>query len=153
MICGTAVTSQLLHDRYQVSAPTTQSFLNYLLLALVYCIVLCCRRNHDDNFYHIFLSRWWKYILVALVDVEANYLVVKAYQYTTLTSVQVGNKKSVWPRIFCFNRQTDEINRIALLKQNTVFETGKIIHTKINKIVLCSWSTFTNKTFEVILLI
>jgi len=29
------------------------------------------------------------YILVSVVDVEANYLVVKAYQYTTVTSVQV----------------------------------------------------------------
>ena len=29
---------------------------------------------------------WWKYLLCALVDVEGNYLVVKAYQYTTITS-------------------------------------------------------------------
>jgi len=29
------------------------------------------------------------YVLVSVVDVEANYLVVKAYQYTTVTSVQV----------------------------------------------------------------
>lgn len=28
--------------------------------------------------------------MLGLVDVEANYAVVKAYQYTTLTSVQVG---------------------------------------------------------------
>ncbi|XP_038047371.1 solute carrier family 35 member F2-like [Patiria miniata] len=89
LICGTAITSQLLHDRYAVSAPTAQSFLNYLLLAIVYCIALCCRKDRQDNFYHVFLSRWWQYILVALVDVEANYLVVKAYQFTTLTSVQL----------------------------------------------------------------
>jgi hypothetical protein len=30
---------------------------------------------------------WWKYALLALVDVEANYLVVRAYQYTTIESV------------------------------------------------------------------
>ncbi|XP_022089851.1 solute carrier family 35 member F2-like [Acanthaster planci] len=89
LICGTAITSQLLHDRFKVSAPTAQSFLNYLCLGLVYCVILCCRRDRPDNFYHVFLSRWWKYLLVALVDVEANYLVVKAYQYTTLTSVQL----------------------------------------------------------------
>lgn len=28
--------------------------------------------------------------MLGLVDVEANYAVVKAYQYTTITSVQVG---------------------------------------------------------------
>jgi solute carrier family 35 protein F1/2 len=37
----------------------------------------------------ILKKRWWKYLLLGLVDVEANYTVVKAYQYTTLTSIQV----------------------------------------------------------------
>lgn len=32
---------------------------------------------------------WWRYALLALVDVEANYLVVTAYQYTTITSVML----------------------------------------------------------------
>ncbi|PIK50230.1 putative solute carrier family 35 member F2-like [Apostichopus japonicus] len=35
------------------------------------------------------MTRGWKYLIVALIDVEANYLVVKAYQYTTLTSIQM----------------------------------------------------------------
>ncbi|XP_063954526.1 solute carrier family 35 member F2-like [Lytechinus pictus] len=89
LICGTGVTSQLLNDSHGINAPTTQSFANYLLLALVYCTLLCLRKTREKNFYHIFTKRWWKYILIALVDVEANYLVVKAYQYTTLTSVQL----------------------------------------------------------------
>lgn len=29
-------------------------------------------------------------MILGLIDIEANYLVIKAYQYTTLTSVQVG---------------------------------------------------------------
>lgn len=29
-------------------------------------------------------------MLLGLVDVEANYTVVKAYQYTTITSIQVS---------------------------------------------------------------
>lgn len=36
--------------------------------------------------------KWWKYTLLGLADVEANYLIVRAYQYTTLTSVQVGGR-------------------------------------------------------------
>jgi len=32
---------------------------------------------------------WWKYALVAFADVEGNYLVVRAYQYTSITSVQL----------------------------------------------------------------
>ena len=43
----------------------------------------------DGNILQILKRRWWKYLLLGLVDVEANYTVVKAYQYTTLTSVQV----------------------------------------------------------------
>ena len=38
-------------------------------------------------------ERWnmkpWKYIFFAFADVEANFLVVKAYQYTTITSVML----------------------------------------------------------------
>jgi solute carrier family 35 protein F1/2 len=37
----------------------------------------------------IFRSWGWRYFLIAVIDVEANYLVVKAYAYTTVTSVQV----------------------------------------------------------------
>lgn len=89
LICGTAVTSQLLNDQHGIAAPTTQSFANYLLLTIVYCGILCFRKDRD-NFYHILMTRGWKYLIVALIDVEANYLVVKAYQYTTLTSIQVN---------------------------------------------------------------
>ena len=32
---------------------------------------------------------WWKYFILALADVEGNFLLVKAYQYTTITSVQL----------------------------------------------------------------
>ncbi|GAB2272655.1 hypothetical protein Dimus_007480 [Dionaea muscipula] len=66
--------------RRGVNAPTSQSFANYVLLALVYGSVVLYRRKPLK-------ARWYYYILLGLVDVEANYLVVKAYQYTSLTSV------------------------------------------------------------------
>nr|GEV06913.1 solute carrier family 35 member F1-like [Tanacetum cinerariifolium] len=34
-------------------------------------------------------AKWYYYLLLGLIDVEANYLVVKAYQYTSLTSVML----------------------------------------------------------------
>jgi len=34
-------------------------------------------------------TRWWKYLLVALADVEANYLIIKAYSLTIITTIQV----------------------------------------------------------------
>lgn len=69
-------------------ASSAQSFLNYFLLTVVYTTWLACRRG-DQNIVSILRSRGWKYLLLAAVDVEANYLVVKAYHYTTVTSVQV----------------------------------------------------------------
>uniref|UniRef100_A0A9L0TBD2 Solute carrier family 35 member F2 n=1 Tax=Equus caballus TaxID=9796 RepID=A0A9L0TBD2_HORSE len=43
----------------------------------------------SGNLLYILKRKWWKYILLGLADVEANYLIVRAYQYTTLTSVQL----------------------------------------------------------------
>lgn len=34
-------------------------------------------------------------MILGLIDIEANYLVIKAYQYTTLTSVQVSLLSSI----------------------------------------------------------
>lgn len=34
-------------------------------------------------------KNWWKYVLLALVGVEGNYLMVMSQQYTSLTSMQV----------------------------------------------------------------
>ncbi|CAJ1063381.1 solute carrier family 35 member F2 [Xyrichtys novacula] len=87
LICGTAVSSQYLAD-YKVETPMLQSFLNYVLLLIVYTTILCIRKG-DRNIIEILKTKWWKYLLMGLADVEANYAVVKAYQFTTLTSIQL----------------------------------------------------------------
>uniref|UniRef100_A0A672L804 Solute carrier family 35 member F2 n=1 Tax=Sinocyclocheilus grahami TaxID=75366 RepID=A0A672L804_SINGR len=83
LICGTAVTCQYLANA-GVETPMLQSFLNYTLLLLTYTLVLAFRRG-ENNIVRILKTKWWKYFLMALTDVEANYTVVKAYQFTTLT--------------------------------------------------------------------
>ncbi|TDH15356.1 hypothetical protein EPR50_G00030760 [Perca flavescens] len=88
LICGTAITSQYLATSFHVNTPMLQSFLNYALLCVTYTPMLLCRTG-DGNILQILKRRWWKYLLLGLVDVEANYAVVKAYQYTTLTSIQL----------------------------------------------------------------
>ncbi|KAK3523938.1 hypothetical protein QTP70_016748 [Hemibagrus guttatus] len=87
LICGTAVTSQYLAEA-QVDTPMLQSFLNYMLLLLTYTTTLSVRRG-DESIFKILKEKWWKYLLMALTDVEANYAVVTAYQFTTLTSIQL----------------------------------------------------------------
>ncbi|KAF7697047.1 solute carrier family 35 member F2 [Silurus meridionalis] len=87
LICGTAVTSQYLAEA-RVETPMLQSFLNYTLLFLTYTTTLSFRKGNESIF-QILKSKWWKYLLMALTDVEANYTVVLAYQFTTLTSIQL----------------------------------------------------------------
>ncbi|XP_038617948.1 solute carrier family 35 member F2 [Tachyglossus aculeatus] len=87
-ICGTAVTSQYLADKYKVNTPMLQSFINYCLMFLIYTSMLAFRTG-NGSLWLILKRKWWKYILLGLADVEANYLIVRAYQYTTLTSVQL----------------------------------------------------------------
>ncbi|KAF5183621.1 Solute carrier family 35 member f2 [Thalictrum thalictroides] len=75
----TSFTSSLLSN-LGVNTPLTQSFFTYLSLALVYTPILLSQRQK-------LLVPWYWYALVGFVDVEANYLVVKAYQYSSITSV------------------------------------------------------------------
>jgi solute carrier family 35 protein F1/2 len=68
--------------RRGINIPTSQSFLNYVLLAIVYGIIVIRRKKWLK-------MPWYYYLLLGIIDVEANYLVVKAYQYTSLTSVML----------------------------------------------------------------
>uniref|UniRef100_A0A8C1T4N1 Info solute carrier family 35 member F2, like n=1 Tax=Cyprinus carpio TaxID=7962 RepID=A0A8C1T4N1_CYPCA len=88
LISGTAVTSQYLASVFYLNTPMLQSFINCTLLGITYTVALIFRRG-DGNILHILKTKWWKYLLLGLTDVEANYAVVKAYQYTTLTSIQL----------------------------------------------------------------
>ncbi|XP_014512137.1 solute carrier family 35 member F1 [Vigna radiata var. radiata] len=81
LITSTGFTSSELAKK-GINAPTSQSFLNYVFLAIVYGSIVLYRRE-------ALKAKWYYYILLGLVDVEANFLVVKAYQYTSLTSVML----------------------------------------------------------------
>ncbi|XP_010869126.2 solute carrier family 35 member F2 [Esox lucius] len=87
LICGTAVCCQYLAEA-GVETPMLQSFLNYVLLLLTYTASLSLQKD-DRNMFQILKTKWWRYLLMGLTDVEANYAVVKAYQFTTLTSIQL----------------------------------------------------------------
>uniref|UniRef100_A0A0D9WH35 Uncharacterized protein n=1 Tax=Leersia perrieri TaxID=77586 RepID=A0A0D9WH35_9ORYZ len=63
-----------------VDAPLTQSFFAYFLLTLVYVPILLHRRQKLK-------IPWYWYLALAFIDVQGNYLVVKAYQYSYITSV------------------------------------------------------------------
>ncbi|XP_010413715.1 PREDICTED: solute carrier family 35 member F1-like isoform X5 [Camelina sativa] len=56
--------------------------MGYLSLAIVYGGIMLYQRPTIK-------AKWYNYLLLAFVDVEANFLVVKAYQYTSMTSVML----------------------------------------------------------------
>lgn len=101
-ITGTGVTAQLLSANYDVNVPTSQSFLNYALLAVVFLPALAISHG-DARLFDAVRARWWKYALLAAVDVEANFLVVLAYQYTTISSVQlIDGSAVIWVAIMSY---------------------------------------------------
>ncbi|XP_062117569.1 uncharacterized protein LOC133831326 [Humulus lupulus] len=65
-----------------VDAPLTQSLFVYLSLGLVYGSILLYRRQG-------LRVSWYWYFLLGLVDVQGNYFVNKAYQFSSITSVQL----------------------------------------------------------------
>lgn len=65
LLTGTGITSQALANR-NVHIPTTQSLLNYFLLA-----TLWFWRGRAP-----LKAAWWKYLLIAVADVEGNFLMV-----------------------------------------------------------------------------
>ncbi|KAK4749930.1 hypothetical protein SAY87_027379 [Trapa incisa] len=74
-----SLTSSLIAD-LGVNAPLTQMFFPYALLTLFYGSIFVCRGRK-------LLVPWYWYLLLGFIDVEGNYLVNEAYQFTSLTSV------------------------------------------------------------------
>lgn len=86
LLSSTGVFSQLLEQNYGIDTPTTQVFFMYFLLAMTFTPYLAAFRQ---DFEKTLQAHGWKYGLLALLDVEGNYCFVLAYQYTSLTSIQV----------------------------------------------------------------
>jgi len=87
-ITSTSVISTKLSVDYMVSIPTTQTFLNYVFLSLVYVSIII-KKQSLSGFFEIIKKRGIYYFFLALCDVEGNYFVVKAYNYTTLLSAML----------------------------------------------------------------
>lgn len=65
-----------------VNAPFTLGFCSYLSITLVFGSVFLYRRQKPQ-------ISWYWYILLAFVDVQGTFLVNKAYQFSSITSVTI----------------------------------------------------------------
>lgn len=99
-----------------INAPTTQSFFNYVLLAVT-CGAVHLRqasaaaradtavhgdlsllnqgRSSRSSGLQLLNNPWWVYLGLAVLDVEGNYLVTRAYQYTSITSVTLLDSTTI----------------------------------------------------------
>ncbi|ORX47701.1 DUF914-domain-containing protein [Hesseltinella vesiculosa] len=87
-ITGTNVTTTELANKYNVNAPTMQTFLVYACLAIVYNAYAIYKRGIKG-----WLLQFWRrgiyYFILGFVDVEGNYFVVKSFQYTSMLSAML----------------------------------------------------------------
>jgi len=86
-IAGTAISSTYLAQSYSIDVPTLQSVLSYALLAFVYIPYYAIKG--PLSLPDVIKETWWKYAALGFVEAEANYCIVKAYQFTSVTSVQM----------------------------------------------------------------
>ena len=72
-----------------------QSFVNYILLAITFTSWNLTRVGLS-GYKTILKDRGWKYLVLGILEVEGNFLVIKAYQFTSVTSVQVAIFKNIF---------------------------------------------------------
>ncbi|KAF8159683.1 hypothetical protein B0H34DRAFT_413627 [Crassisporium funariophilum] len=81
--CTNVTTTELINRGWTLS--TTQGFFLYFSLFIIYTPYTIYRYGWKGWGKMIFRDGW-KYFILAACDVEANFLVIKAYQYTDLLS-------------------------------------------------------------------
>ncbi|TFK51739.1 DUF914-domain-containing protein [Heliocybe sulcata] len=81
--CTNVTTTELVNRNW--SLPTTQTWFLYFSLFVVYTPYTIYQYGFK-GWGKMILRDGWKYVFLAACDVEGNFLVVKAYNYTTLLS-------------------------------------------------------------------
>ncbi|TCD61781.1 hypothetical protein EIP91_007959 [Steccherinum ochraceum] len=81
--CTNLTTTELVMRNW--SLPTTQTFFLYFSLLVIYTPYTIYQYGFK-GWGKMILRDGWKYFFLAACDVEGNFLVVKAYEYTTLLS-------------------------------------------------------------------
>lgn len=88
LLCTINILSHYINASAVSVLPTGQSFPHYMLLFVIYTSWLAFRKG-DRGLISILKARGWRYLLLCLIDVQANTLMNTAHQFTTLTCIQV----------------------------------------------------------------
>ncbi|KAJ5702560.1 solute carrier family 35 member [Penicillium malachiteum] len=89
MNTSTSTFTTLLTDQ-DWSIPTFQTILNYAVLTCIFTPYTIYKYGFK-GWLRLIWRDGWKYIILAFCDVEGNYFIVLAYDYTTMLSAQLIN--------------------------------------------------------------
>lgn len=84
---GTNTFTTLISDR-GTNIPAFQTFFTYVLLNVVYTLFTIYKYGFK-KWSRVIIKDGWRYFILAFLDVEGNYFIVKAYEYTNLLSAQL----------------------------------------------------------------
>ncbi|XP_063909131.1 solute carrier family 35 member F2-like [Zophobas morio] len=88
LLCAINTLAHYINSGSSGVLPTGQSFPHYMFLCAIYTSWLAFRRG-EKGLISIIKARGWRYLLLCLIDVQANTLMSTAHQFTTLTSIQL----------------------------------------------------------------
>ncbi|KYB29517.1 Solute carrier family 35 member F1-like Protein [Tribolium castaneum] len=88
LLCAINTLAHYINSGSSSVLPTGQSFPHYMFLCAIYTSWLAFRRG-EKGLISIIKARGWRYLLLCLIDVQANTLMSTAHQFTTLTSIQL----------------------------------------------------------------
>ncbi|KAI9291186.1 DUF914-domain-containing protein [Neoconidiobolus thromboides FSU 785] len=89
-ISTTNITTGSMAQKYEMNIPATQSFVNYILLFIVYNTFLIYKYGIRE-YGSVLKNRGWIYLILALFDVEGNYFIVKGFGNTNYLSAMLIN--------------------------------------------------------------
>lgn len=109
---------------------------------MTYLSLFCCQKQRR-SLWTVFKRRGIRYFFLAVVDVEANYLMHRAFHYTTLTSVQVRNGMNEVMSLRIFQAEKKSFT----CTQPLIIKTSKVAKTMlVGRLVLVTASGSRGKT-------
>lgn len=97
LMCSFQYVSHHLSTTLALTIFTSQNYLRYMATCCVFTTMLAFRHG-DKSLFNVIKTRGYRYILIGLVDLEANTLVGMSHQFSSLINIQVGRW---WRWFFC----------------------------------------------------
>nr|XP_003701508.2 PREDICTED: solute carrier family 35 member F2-like isoform X2 [Megachile rotundata] len=88
VLCFMTLVNHHINTTYQLLLPTGQNLPHYVMMCLVYTTWMSCR-GVGNGLISVIRVRGWRYLLLALIDVEACTLITSSHQFTSLASIQL----------------------------------------------------------------